>query len=101
MSFRLFSISSMYQGSIDSFYNKHPETDQISYKDHLALLLEETTEFAGSYVRNFRKLEIDADCLIANDNRLQLKWAKEKGIDGDKEGGNFIRSGKVVFSRYI
>ena len=85
MSFRLFSISSMYQGSIDSFYNKHPETDRIPYKDHLALLLEETTEFAGSYIRNFRKLEIDADCLIANDNRLQLKWAREKGIDGEKK----------------
>jgi len=75
----------MYQGSLDSFYNKHPETDLIPYKDHLALLLEETTEFVGSYIRNFRKLAIDADCLIANDYRLQFKWAGEKGNDTDKK----------------
>ena len=74
----------MYQGSIDTFYNKHPETDRIPYKDHLNLLLKDTTEFVGSYIRNFRKLEIDADCLIANDYYLQLKWAVENGIDKNK-----------------
>lgn len=84
MSFRLFSISSMYQGSIDLFYNKHPEIDQVSYKEHLEQLLDDTTEFVGSYIRNFRKLKIEAACIIANDKNLQSKWAKERGIDTDR-----------------
>jgi spore maturation protein CgeB len=73
----------MYQGSIDLFYNNHPEIDQVPYKDHLEQLLDDTTEFAGSYIRNYRKLKIEADCLIANDKNLQSKWAKERGIDTD------------------
>jgi spore maturation protein CgeB len=75
----------MYQGSIDLFYNKHHEADQIPYKEHLALLLKDTTEFVGSYIKNLRKLDIDADCLIANDSRLQSKWAGENGIDKYKK----------------
>ena len=75
----------MYQGSIDLFYNTHPEISQIQYKEHLEQLLEYTTEFAGSYIRNFRKLKLKADCLIANDKNLQSKWARERGIDPEKK----------------
>ena len=85
MSFRLFSISSMYQGSIDLFYNKHPEINQIPYRDHLEQLLDDTTEYIGSYIKNYRKQKINADCLISNDNRLQSKWAREKGINPYKK----------------
>jgi spore maturation protein CgeB len=85
MSFKLFSISSMYQGSIDLFYNNNPEITQIPYREHLEQLLEDTTEFVGSYIRNYRKLNIKADCLIANDINLQTKWAKEKGYNPDKK----------------
>ena len=75
----------MYQGSIDLFYNNHPETSLIPYKEHLEQLLEDTTEFVGSYIRNYRKLNIEADCLIANDKNLQSKWAKERGIEPDRK----------------
>jgi spore maturation protein CgeB len=85
MSFRLFSISSMYQGSIDLFCIKHPEINQVSYKEHLEQLLVDTTEFVGSYIRNYRKLKIEADCLIANDIILQSKWARERGIDAERK----------------
>jgi len=85
MSFRLFSISSMYQGSLDSFYNNHPIVRNLSYKEHLDILIEDTTEFVGSYIRNFRKLAIEAECLIANDFQLQSKWAVEKGLKRDKK----------------
>jgi len=85
MSFRLFSISSMYQGSLDSFYNKHSGINNLPYKEHLDLLLEDTTEFTGSYIRNFRKLEIEAECAIANDYHLQLKWGREKGLNPEKK----------------
>jgi spore maturation protein CgeB len=81
MSFRLFSISSMYPGSLDTFYSTHPAAREMSYADHLACLVENTTEFVGSYIRNFRKLGIESECMIANDFILQSKWARETGIN--------------------
>jgi spore maturation protein CgeB len=41
------------------------------------LLLNDTTEFIGSYTRTFNKLGIDAECVIANDIILQNKWRSE------------------------
>ena len=76
----------MYSGYLDSFYRKHSDLANITYKEHIDLLLEETTEFVGSYIRNFRRLGVEADCVIANDNRLQVKWGKERGITGGKPG---------------
>jgi len=84
MSFRLFSISSMYQGSIDSFYITHPGVSSLNYNDHLAILLADTTEFVGVYLRNFRKLGIESECAIANEPFLQSKWGKERGIQKEK-----------------
>ncbi len=77
MGFRIFTISSMYPGNLESFYSRFPEADALSYKDHSKMLLEDTTEFAGSYFRAFRKLGVEAECVIANDKRLQNKWKKE------------------------
>ncbi|HEY5536019.1 MAG TPA: hypothetical protein VIL99_13930, partial [Ignavibacteria bacterium] len=74
MSFKLLSISSMYSGSLELFYEKHPDTAQLTYDQHYSLLMSYTTEFAGSYTRNFRKLGIDARCVVANDVLLQNKW---------------------------
>lgn len=85
MSFKLFSVSSVYTGNLEAFYNQHPEVRQLSYEDHLNLLLNETTEFVGSYIRNFRKQGIDAVCVIANDNDLQKKWVKENRPKYDEE----------------
>ena len=75
----------MYQGSLVSFYKNHPMFRNLSYKEHLDMLIEDTTEFVGSYIRNFRKLAIEAECLIANDSHLQSKWAVEKGLKRDKK----------------
>jgi len=77
MSFKLLSISSMYQGSLKLFYEKHPDTAQLTYDEHYSLLMNYTTEFAGSYTRNFRKLGLDARCVVANDVLLQNKWKVE------------------------
>lgn len=83
MSFKLLSISSMYRGYLDSFYRKYTSTKELSYHEHYNLLLNDTTEFAGSYTLNFRKLGIDAQCIIANDIVLQNKWKKEACIDSE------------------
>src|SRR5674476_20396 len=85
MSFRLFSISSMYSGYLDSFYKKHSGISGLSYQEHKKLLLDDTTEFVAAYIKNFRKIGIEADCVVCNDNQLQRKWSKERNLDPDKK----------------
>lgn len=85
MSFRLLSISSMYSGYLDSFYDKNPFVVQLSYSDHKKMLLEDTIEFVGSYQKNFIRSGIDADCIICNDSLLQDKWGRERGINTENK----------------
>jgi spore maturation protein CgeB len=40
----------------------------------------DSTEFAASYNRNFRKLGIDARCIISNDIKLQNKWKEDNKL---------------------
>jgi spore maturation protein CgeB len=77
----------MYVGYLDSFYARHAGLDGLSYTQHINLLLADTTEFVGSYIRNFRKLGIDADCIISNDHKLQRKWVEENAAFYDKTDG--------------
>ena len=70
----------MYPGSLDTFYTKYPYLNDLSYKYHIALLLENTTEFIGSYNKNFRRSGLESECIIANDEKLQKKWADENDI---------------------
>jgi spore maturation protein CgeB len=68
----------MYQGYLDSFHKKNPDINKLPYETCFNMILNDTTEFAGSYYRNFKKLGIDADFVISNDPLLQNKWLKEK-----------------------
>ena len=74
----------MYAGYLEAFYKRFTGTKYLSYDDHYNLLLNDTTEFAGSYTRTFRKLGVDAKCIIANDYYLQNKWQLENGIKSNK-----------------
>jgi len=75
----------MYSGYLDSFYTKNSEILKMPYEEHLTHLLEDSTEFVGSYIKNFRKLGIDAECIIANDNILQQKWSTENKLNHKRE----------------
>jgi spore maturation protein CgeB len=86
MSLKLLNLSSMYPGYLASFYRKFPDSKKLSYRDHYKLLMEDTTEFAGSYTRNFIKLGINAECVISNDNFLQSKWRSENQFNSEKNG---------------
>ncbi|MCX6327620.1 MAG: glycosyltransferase [Bacteroidia bacterium] len=77
MSLKLFTISSMYPGNLGSFYKRFNGLKNLSYDEHYNLLLNDTTEFVGSYTKTFRKLGIDAKCVIASDFILQNKWRSE------------------------
>ena len=74
----------MYRVIWNHFTGKTLRQIRLSYEDHYNLLIEDTTEFAGSYTRNFRKLGIDAKCIIANDTVLQKKWKSENKINSEK-----------------
>ena len=82
----------MYQGSLDSFYLDNPNTKSLSYDDHCNLLINNTTEFAGCYTRNFRKLGIDTKCVISNDTSLQNKWRSENST-------NSIKKSNILFEQ--
>lgn len=75
----------MYSGYLDSFYKKHSGISGLSYQEHKKLLLDDTTEFVAAYIKNFRKIGIEADCVVCNDNQLQRKWSKERNLDPDKK----------------
>ena len=84
MSFRLLSISSMYDGYLDAFYRDYPEVVNMDYREHNDFLMNRSTEFAASYLRHFRKEGIVADSIICNDNALQKKWCNEHHIKPEK-----------------
>jgi spore maturation protein CgeB len=67
----------MYEGYLDSFYNRFTNIQNLTYKEHLDLLLNDTTEFVASYNSAFRRLGVDSNCIIANDSDLQKKWGTE------------------------
>jgi spore maturation protein CgeB len=87
MNFKLFTVSSMYQGYLESFYDRFKDNVDLSYQELHKLLLNDTTEFIGSYTRTFNKLGIEAECVIANDVVLQNKWRSENisKSDNDKD----------------
>lgn len=79
MGMRLFFLSSMYQGNLDRLANDQDSIKSLSYNDHYNTLIENTTEFIGSYCRTFKRLGYDVNCSIANFKELQNKWRKETG----------------------
>jgi spore maturation protein CgeB len=74
----------MNQGYLESFYKKHPETKNLSYDDHIRLLMNDATEFTSSYTKNFRNLGLNAKCVISNDKFLQKKWKSENSLTSDR-----------------
>jgi len=90
MAFRMFIISSMYKGHLDSFYSENREVLKLSYDEHLKFLLNETTEFVGSYWRGFSRLGMETDCFIANDDLLNNKRKTEKLYRGGSQSDDLL-----------
>jgi hypothetical protein len=70
----------MYKGYLDAFYRKNPDINDSQYHKHLDALLTDSFEFVSSYTKNFRRLGLEANCIIANDKILQNKWDRENRI---------------------
>lgn len=72
-------ISSLYEGYLKSFYERH-KIDDMSYSEHLQKLLNDSTDFVSSYTKTFNRIGVNTSCIIANDNALQKKWARENSL---------------------
>ncbi|KAB2870189.1 MAG: glycosyltransferase [Bacteroidales bacterium] len=77
MSIRLLSLSAVYQGYLNDFYLANPGLSDLSYNEHYAKLLDESTEFVSSYTKAYLKLNLEASCIFTNDLLLQKKWRNE------------------------
>lgn len=95
MSFRLFTLSTMYQGSLKSFYDGNGSSAALDYSEHFDRLIHSTTEFAGSYLKTFKKLGIDAGAVIANDELLQEKWRSENHLLNDINKNILLQQVKI------
>ena len=80
MGFNLLTISSMYPGYLEMFYNKYPHILDSAFVEHYNTLLADSTEFVASYTKTFCKLGINATAIISNDEHLQNKWRLQYGV---------------------
>ena len=80
----------MYPGFLESFYRRNPHVKESSYNDLYATLLNDSTEFVGSYTRAFIKLGVYAGFTVANDPVLLNKWKSKYPIQVCKFAGNNI-----------
>jgi spore maturation protein CgeB len=74
----------MYSGYLDSVYENTPGIKNLTYEEHLNKLFIDATDFTGSYIKNFKKLGLQASALISNDKLLQQKWLRENGLKNEE-----------------
>lgn len=65
---------------MESFYSHHPEVFDLDFEAHHALLMEQRFGTSDVFSYNLKKLGHEAQEIITNDRRLQMKWAQENGI---------------------
>lgn len=89
MEMKILFIDTYYPSFLRSIHRKYPNLEKKPYDDQLRFLLGRffgTSEFC-SY--NLRKLGWKAEAILANDEILQKKWAKENDIEVN---GNWLVS---------
>lgn len=77
---KILIIDSYYPAFLHSVRKKIPRLINYSYDKHLQTLLDECFGTSDFYSYNLRKIGADAIDIIANDENLQKKWAKEFGL---------------------
>ncbi len=70
-------VDTYYPRFLESFYATHPDADSADYEGTLAQVMAECFGTADFYSTNLRALGHEALDVIANDERLQAKWAAE------------------------
>ncbi len=69
-----------YDDFLRSYYSKCPSGDSFQFKEHRKRLMNERFGSSDAYSFHMRRLGCEADEIVTNDDRLQLKWASENGV---------------------
>jgi glycosyltransferase involved in cell wall biosynthesis len=77
---KILILDNYYEDFLESFYSKNPKVSEMDFEAHRALLLEQHFGTSDIYSYNIKKLGHEAQEIITNDFRLQIKWAQENGI---------------------
>lgn len=73
-------LDSYYDDFLRTFYSRHPEVPKLEFKAHRALLMAQRFGTSDAYSYNLKKFGHEAQEIITNDERLQLKWARENDV---------------------
>ncbi len=73
-------IDSYYKSFLTNFYHTYPKSRDWSYERHKKILLSKKFGTSDFFSYNLNKLGEKTQDIIANDEVLQRKWARENGI---------------------
>ena len=77
---KILFLYNYYNKFLESFYSHHPEVSDLDFEAHRALLMEQRFGTSDVFSHNLKKLGHEAQEIVTNDRRLQMKWAHENGI---------------------
>ena len=80
MGYRFLILDNYYDNFLRSFYSQHPDVESLDFESHRALLMAQRFGTSDAYSYNLKKFGHEAQETITNDERLQIKWARENGI---------------------
>jgi len=83
MSYRLIRITNNYPQYIKDFYLRHPDIRFKTYNEQHSLITKDSIETASAYVKNLKKIGVQAVEVITNATILQETWRKEHQLPHD------------------
>jgi len=80
-------LDSYYSGVLSKFYSENPLIEDEPFNVHRQALMDMMFGTADFHSTNLRLLGDEAEEIIANDDKLQLKWVRENGVKVFHYGG--------------
>ncbi len=80
MSYRFIRVTDYYSGYLKGYYERNPDSMQLSYEEQHNHLINDSIEMVSSYGKYLRKIGVDAIDIVSNAGPLQNRWAKEHNL---------------------
>lgn len=74
-----------YRECLNYFYHKYPQTQHLAFAEHREKIFGEHFGWPSDLCRYMQKIGLSVEFIIANDEQLQKKWAKESGFSSYSE----------------
>lgn len=81
MEYKFLIVDTYYNSFLSAFYEKQPHINGYSYDQTMAAIIAQCFGTADYYSSNLNKIGYLATDIIANNERLQRKWARENNVD--------------------